>query len=257
MDTYGNTTYGGPGSSRSRGGGQSGFIGRASGGFGAPITMGGSRSRLPQDTFENQQDQPSGQSISNLYTPADITAGLGGYAPANPSPRPAPTSAMTADNPAPFAGTSFDPQRNIRGINEVTGLPFPTGGANSLPEGSQFVEGQGGTYTAANAPLDTSRFTPAPAPQPTPLTSTQQAEQGIQDLTGQVRNRYPELTFMNFLSGNPDRGGFSIDDPAVQANYAKAWGRPLNTALLAEPALQQSYGRYNPQDVLSTLQKYR
>lgn len=133
--------------SRSRGINQqdqsSGSPTRASGGFGAPIQPpGGGRSRI------NQQDQPTPtggpQSVSPYTMPQDITNALGGNPPAVPTPRPAPTTAQVQENPGQWAGTSFDPTRNIFGNP-------PTGGANSLPFGSENVGGVG-MYTGANGP---------------------------------------------------------------------------------------------------------
>lgn len=121
--------------------------------YGAPRVPGGSRSR---SGFANQQDQPTPtngpQSTSPFTTPQDITNALNGTPPAVPTPRPAPTTAQVQENPGQWAGTSFDPTRNIFG-------PSPTGGANSLPQGSENVGGVG-MYTGSNGPLDTSRFTP-------------------------------------------------------------------------------------------------
>lgn len=115
---------------------------RASGGFGAPREApGGGRGRI------NQQDVPSGggvQSTSPYNTPQDITNALGGTPPSVPTPRPAPTTAQVQENPGQWAGTSFDPTRNIFGS-------YPTGGANSLPQGSENVGGVG-MYTGANGP---------------------------------------------------------------------------------------------------------
>lgn len=159
-DVYGNETYGQvrpvPGGTRTRGAFAGPTGARASGGFGVPITapMGG-RSRSPQD-FSNEQDvaTPAGgpQSVSNLVTPQDITAGLNGTPPATPTPRFAPTGAQVQDNPGQWAGTSFDPNRSI-------GYTYDPGGANSMPQGSEVVDGVA-QYTGANAPLDRTKFTP-------------------------------------------------------------------------------------------------
>jgi len=123
---------------------------RASGGFGAPIlSPGGGRSRSAAPA-----PVPTGgpQSVSPYVTPQDITNALGGNPPANPQPRPAPTSQQVAENPGQWAGTSFDPTRSIQ-------YTYPTGGANSLPPGSENVGGVG-MYTGSNGPLDTTRFDP-------------------------------------------------------------------------------------------------
>lgn len=262
MDTYGNRTYGMrgavPGGSRSRGSLGSGpFSGaRSSGGFGAPIMPpGGGRSR-GESGFVNQQDAT--QSASPYNTPGDITNSLNGTPPAVPTPRPAPTSAQTAENPGQYAGTSFDPQRNIRNMNEVSWTQFPTELASSSPEGSGFnANGEYG-YVASNGSLDTSRFTPAPAPQNSPLSDYDQAEADVQRLTKQLLPKYQELTFANYMSGNPNRGGFSIHDAPTQQHYANAWGRPLNTALLNNSALQQAAGTagYDPFAIRAALQQY-
>lgn len=258
-DTYGNRTYGARQTTggRSRGGApDGGFSGRTSGGFGSPIQVAGGRSR-----DVNQQDAGTGAGggtgESPYVAPQDITNALGGNPPATPTPRFAPTGAMTAENPGQYAGTSFDPQRDIRNMNEVSWTKFPTGGANSLPEGSQNVDGVG-MYTGANAQLDTSKFTPAPAPQQDPLTAQQQAEQEVQSLSSQLFQRYPELKFSQYLSGNPNRGGFSITDPSVQQHYSTAWGRPLNSALLGEASLQNAAGTaaYDPAAIAATLRRY-
>lgn len=263
MDTYGNRTYGmrgnTPQGSRARGGFGSGPFagGRTSGGFGAPIqSPGGSRAR-GGDTFTNQQDASS-QSTSPYVTPGDITGALNGTPPSTPTPMPAPTSAQTAENPGQYAGTSFDPQRNIRNMNEVSWTQFPTGGANSSPEGAGFNENGDYGYTGSNGGLDTTRFTPAPAPQQDPLSDYQQAEADVQRLTRQLLPRYQELSFANYMSGNPNRGGFSIHDAPTQQHYANAWGRPLNTALLNNSALQQAAGTagYDPFAIRTALQQY-
>lgn len=157
FDVYGNRTYGQvsqtPGGSRSRGAFAGPTGARASGGFGVPISPpGGSRSR----SFVNEQDQPvptnGPQSVSNLVTPQDITNGLNGTPPVTPAPRFAPTSEQTAENPGQWAGTSFDPNRSIR-------YTYDPGGANSMPQGSEVVNGEA-QYTGSNGPLDTTRFTP-------------------------------------------------------------------------------------------------
>ena len=67
----------------------------------------------------------------------------------------APTGAQVAQNPGQFAGTSFDPTRNL--MSEAQGTP---GGANSMGmRGAGMVNGVAG-YTQGNGPLDRSRFTP-------------------------------------------------------------------------------------------------
>lgn len=161
-DVYGNRTYGGAAQqqgNRSRGGFGSGPFTqnlRASGGFGAPIqSPGGGRSRS-NDSFSNQQDvNPTNgpQSASPYTTPSDITNALNGTPPATPSPSFAPTSQQVQENPDQWAGTSFDPNRGV-------GYTYDPGGANSMPQGSEVVNGVA-QYTGANAPLDRSRFTPA------------------------------------------------------------------------------------------------
>ncbi len=257
FDVYGNRTYGflnqTPGGSRNRGAFSGPTGTRASGGFGVPLSSpAGSRTR---SGFENQQDEPvptggGPQSVSNLTTPGDITNALNGTPPAVPTSRSAPTTAQVNENPGQWAGTSFDPNRSI-------GYTYDPGGANSMPQGSEVINGVA-QYTGSNGPLDTTRFTPAPAPQQPRLTPAQQAEQDVQSLASRVRERYPELTFMNFLSGNPNRGGFSITDPSTQAHYASAWGRPLNTALLGEASLQNAAGssNYDPFAIRTALQRY-
>lgn len=68
----------------------------------------------------------------------------------------APTGAQTAANPGQFAGTSFDPTRNI--MAEAQGTP---GGANSMGMQGAGMTGQGiAGYTQGNGPLDRNRFTP-------------------------------------------------------------------------------------------------
>lgn len=201
MDTYGNRTYGtaAPGGARSRGGFGTGPFtgGRASGGFGAPIQPpGGGRSR---DTFANQQDvTPSGgpQSVSPYTSPQDITNALGGNPPATPTPRFAPTSAQVAENPGQFAGTSFDPNRSIQ-------YTYDPGGANSLPQGSENVNGVG-MYTGANAPLDTTRFTPVTQNYQTLF--DQYAPQG-QSYLGWTTGIDRAL-----MNQNPNRSGIAFED---------------------------------------------
>lgn len=88
-------------------------------------------------------------------TPTELAPGVNQFGVANKMNF-APTGAQTAANPGQFAGTSFDPTRNIRA--EAQGTP---GGANSMGMQGAGMTGQGiAGYTQGNGPLDRSRFTP-------------------------------------------------------------------------------------------------
>ncbi len=159
QDTYGNTTWGMQGSrqrGRSWGGGQD--LGRGEGGF-----RGGSQQ--PPQTVITPGTPTVGPPDGS--TPPGPSLGGGNQPPETPSTPPpapppfAPTAAEVAANPGAWAGSSFDPQRTIWGAQG----PPATGGANSLPQGSENVGGVG-MYTGANAPLDLTRFTPVQAPAP-------------------------------------------------------------------------------------------
>lgn len=152
QDTYGNTTWGMQGSrqrGRSWGGGQD--LGRGEGGF-----RGNSGSQQPPQTVITPGTPVVGPPDGS--TPPGASLGGGNQPPAPPL---APTSAEVAANPNAWRGSSFDPQRTIWGAQG----PPSTGGANSLPQGSENVGGVG-MYTGANAPLDLTRFTPVQAPAP-------------------------------------------------------------------------------------------
>lgn len=155
-DVYGNRTYGGSastqGGSRARGtwggfGSTSSGGQRASGGFGAPIQPGGGRSREAGSFVNQQDDSPGNDSFANVFnsgtTPRPGTPDVPSFAP---------TTAQVQQNPEQYAGTSFDPTLSIQGN-------YPTGGATSMPQGSEVVNGMA-QYTGSNGPLDTTRFTP-------------------------------------------------------------------------------------------------
>lgn len=156
QDTYGNTTWGMQGSrmrGRSWGGVQG--EGRGSGG------RGGSQQPTVITPGEPSVGAPGGA----MAPPPEPAATA--PPPALSGPALAPTSAEVAANPDAWRGTSFNsPLWGPQG-------PPATGGANSLPQGSENVGGVG-MYTGANAPLDLTRFTPvqAPAPSGPPAGST-------------------------------------------------------------------------------------
>lgn len=157
----------------------------------------------------NQQDSPvptgGPQSISPHTTPQDITNALNGTPAAVPTPQPAPTSAQTAENPGQWAGTSFDPTRSIQ-------YSYPTGGANSMPQGSEVVNGSA-MYTGSNGPLDTSRFTPG----------TNQANVWYKQYLGEDPGKVSYLQFADQLGRNAlaSAGGSwtNNDSLATQQSY--------------------------------------
>jgi len=242
QDTYGNTTWGMQGSrqrGRSWGGGQD--LGRGEGGFrggsqqppqtvitpGTP-TVGPPDGSIPPDGG-GQSPPVVPQSVSTSRTPGQITSELNGTVPL------APTAAQVAANPAIWAGSSFDPQRTIWGAQG----PPATGGANSLPQGSENVGGVG-IYTGANAPLDLTRFTPvqAPAPSGPPAGSvaTRAAGNYITP-TGaswqeQGAGRQPNEDYYAYMDrvygansrldpanyNNKNRGGYNVQDTPVYFN---------------------------------------
>lgn len=155
QDTYGTTTWGMQGSrQRGRSWGGGGNLGRGEGGF-----RGGSQQ--PPQTVITPGTPTVGPPDGSSFTPDGGGGGNEQQPPAPPAPPPvlAPTAAQVAANPDAWRGTSFNsPLWGPQG-------PPATGGANSLPQGSENVGGVG-IYTGANAPLDLTRFTPVQAPAP-------------------------------------------------------------------------------------------
>lgn len=84
-----------------------------------------------------------------------VDPATGGGASGYNKPNFAPTTAQTGANPGAYAGTSFDPTRNIRLENQGT-----PGGATSMGMRGAGIGSQGAGYYGSNGPLDLSRFTP-------------------------------------------------------------------------------------------------
>lgn len=179
-------------------------------------------------------EPPGPQSVGGAKTPGQIINELNGQGSR------APTSAEVQQNPGLWAGTSFDPNLTRWGSQG----PPPTGGATSMPQGSEVVPGYGAMYTGSNGPLDTTRFTPAPAPSnaapagsmptfnPNVQTAPSGATYGQRDPnedydTWRRRtyglDRFPELQFLSM--GNQNTGGYTLDSPQGRAWFRSQYGR--------------------------------
>ncbi len=154
-----------PGGSRGRSGADLGQWGGwdstgSTGGASQSLARGGVGYQPPNQT--PQVDPPvGGPPPVNPWSMAGALGGRGGEMPPGTTPPPAsqpsfaPTSQQTAANPQAWAGTSFDPARNI--MNENQGTP---GGAFSTSMQGGGIGSQGTGYYGSNGPLDRSRFTP-------------------------------------------------------------------------------------------------